>query len=121
MNKHILIVDDEENLRIALECLLRQNGYQVSMAEDGEAALQALDTARPDLVLLDVIMPKRNGFEVCEMVRARPEWQALKIVFLTAKAREIERTKGLALGANAYITKPFAAQELLQELEALLL
>jgi DNA-binding response OmpR family regulator len=115
-----LIADDEPNIVMSLEFLMERNGYEVQVARNGEEALAAVGTFNPDLILLDVMMPLRSGFEVCQKIRENPTWQAIKIVMLTAKGREIEVAKGMALGANAYITKPFSTRELLEQVYALL-
>lgn len=120
MSKRVLIVDDEVNIVISLEFLLEQAGYHVRVAHNGEEGLEKIATFEPDLVLLDVMMPRLNGFEVCSRVRENPAWQHIKIVMLTAKGREVEITKGLALGANAYVTKPFSTKELLAEVRRIL-
>ncbi|MBK1735121.1 two-component system response regulator [Halorhodospira abdelmalekii] len=111
MSREILIVDDEANIVLSLQFLMRQSGYTVRTAEDGEQALAALREHLPDLVLLDVMMPRRDGYEVCQQIRQTPEWSHLPVIMLTAKGREVEREKGLAMGADDYITKPFATQE----------
>jgi DNA-binding response OmpR family regulator len=111
MAARILIVDDEPNIVVSLEFLMRQKGYETQVARDGEEALAAVESFRPDLVLLDVNMPRRDGFEVCQKLRA-DGWTELKIVMLTAKGRDIEIEKGLALGADAYVTKPFSTRQL---------
>jgi len=116
----ILIVDDEPNIVISLEYLLKKEGFDISVATDGEAALARAAEVRPDLILLDVMMPKKSGFEVCEALRGDATLADLKIVMLTAKGRETEVTKGLALGANAYITKPFSTKELVAKIKSLL-
>lgn len=120
MSKRVLIVDDEVNIVISLEFLLEQAGYHVRVAHNGEEGLEKIATFEPDLVLLDVMMPRMNGFEVCSRVRENPAWQHIKIVMLTAKGREVEITKGLALGANAYITKPFSTKDLLAQVRHVL-
>ncbi len=120
MTKKILIVDDEPNIVISLEFLMRREGFEVAVARDGEEALSRIRAERPDLVLLDVMMPKRNGFEVCEAVRAEPDLAGLRIVMLTAKGREAEVAKGLALGADAYIPKPFSTRDLVIQVKSLL-
>lgn len=120
MSQHILIVDDEKNIAISVDYLLRREGYQVSVAHDGEEGLRRIREDRPDLVLLDIMMPKLNGFQVCEAVRQDPELAGVRIVMLTAKGRDAEKEKGLALGADAYITKPFATRELVSQVKALL-
>lgn len=118
--KRILIADDEPNIVVSLEFLLKQAGYEVHTATNGEEALQAAATLRPDLLLLDVMLPLKNGFEVCQTLRERTDNAAMKIVMLTAKGRDTEIAKGLALGADAYVTKPFGTRELVAKVHALL-
>lgn len=113
-------MDDEVNIVISLEFLLEQAGYHVRVAYNGEEGLEKIAIFEPDLVLLDVMMPRLNGFDVCQRVRENPNWDSIKIIMLTAKGREVEITKGLALGANAYITKPFSTRELLVEVRRIL-
>lgn len=120
MTKKILIVDDEPNIVISLEFLMRREGFEVKVAQDGEEALEAISQGHPDLVLLDVMMPKINGFEVCERVRANLEHAGMRIIMLTAKGREAEISKGLALGADGYITKPFSTRDLVEQVKNLL-
>jgi DNA-binding response OmpR family regulator len=120
MAHKILVVDDEPNIVLSLEFLMKRAGYEVRTASNGEEALQAIGEDVPDLVLLDVMMPKRDGYEVCQAVRANPQWRDVRIVMLTAKGRDVEREKGLALGADDYVTKPFATQELLERVRQLL-
>ena len=118
MPQSVLVVDDEANILLSLEFLMKKAGYEVRLARDGEEALAEIGKARPDLVLLDVMMPKRNGFEVCEAIRANSEWRAVRVILLTAKGRDIEREKGLALGADDYITKPFSTREVVERVTA---
>jgi len=120
MTKKILIVDDEPNIVISLEFLMRREGFEVTVARDGEEALGAIAHENPDLVLLDVMMPKFNGFEVCEKVRANPDHAGVRIIMLTAKGREAEVSKGLSLGADGYITKPFSTRDLVEQVKNLL-
>jgi DNA-binding response OmpR family regulator len=120
MRKRILIADDEPNIVVSLEFLMQHKGYEVRAAADGEETLRQLQEFKPDLVLLDIMLPLRNGFEVCQRIRENPEWRHTRIVMLTAKGREMEVTKGLALGADVYITKPFATRELLASVQRLL-
>ena len=120
MSQRILIADDEPNIVISLEFLMKREGFNVQVAMDGEAALQAIAAQLPDLILLDVMLPKLNGFEVCQQIRAHPQWQSLKVLMLTAKGRETEVSKGLALGANAYMTKPFSTRDLVAQVRQLL-
>jgi DNA-binding response OmpR family regulator len=120
MNPKILVADDEPNIVISLEYLLKREGYTVVIAHDGEEALQAIRREQPDLVLLDVMMPKKTGFEVCQEVRADDALQATKILMLTAKGRDTDVAKGTALGADAYMTKPFSTRELVQKVAEML-
>ncbi|MFQ5612380.1 MAG: response regulator transcription factor [Anaerolineae bacterium] len=118
--KKVLIVDDEVNIIISLEFLMEQAGYRLEIARDGAEALEKVAAFEPDLVLLDIMMPQVNGFEVCRRIRQNPVWQDIKILMLTAKGREVEVNKGLALGANAYIIKPFSTRELMAEIKHML-
>ncbi|MNQ07414.1 Response regulator receiver domain-containing protein [Pseudomonas linyingensis] len=120
MSKSVLIADDEPNIVISLEFLLEQAGYRIRVAHDGQEALEAIQRQPPDLVLLDVMMPNLSGYDLCQKIRENPAWQHMRIVMLTAKGREVEVSKGLALGADAYITKPFSTQELLAQVRDLL-
>ena len=120
MTHKILIADDEPNIVISLEYLLQREGYAVVVARDGQEALDAIARERPALVLLDVMMPHKTGFEVCQAVRADETLQATKILMLTAKGRETDVAKGLSLGADAYMTKPFSTRELVQKVAELL-
>lgn len=115
MPAKVLIVDDEANIVISLEFLMQQAGYEVAVARNGEEALEQIENFRPDLILLDVMLPGVNGFDVLQRVRQQAGFHELPIIMLTAKGREVEVTKGLALGANAYITKPFSTRNLLDE------
>lgn len=115
MSRKILVVDDEEAISLALEFLLQRAGYEVAVASEGNEALEKVVTWHPDLVLLDIMMPGKDGFEVCQAVRERSDLpRQPKIVMLTAKGREIDRTKGLAVGADDYLVKPFSTEELLE-------
>jgi DNA-binding response OmpR family regulator len=118
--RKVLIVDDEPNILTALEFLFRRSGYDVRLAADGAEALQQVDAWRPDVMLLDIMMPVKNGYEVCQAVRERPDLAGLKIVMLSAKGSEAEINKGLSLGADRYVTKPFSTQELLAAIDTLL-
>lgn len=120
MNHKILIADDEPNIVISLEFLMQQSGYEVVTARDGEDAMQKIASFQPDLVLLDIMLPKLNGFEVCQRIRENSEWNRIKIIMLSAKGREIEVSKGIALGADAYVTKPFSTKDLIAQVQHLL-
>ena len=120
MAKKILIVDDEPNIVISLEFLMKKEGFEVAVANDGDEALAKVVSFNPDLLLLDVMMPKKSGFEVCEALRADSQRAGLKIVMLTAKGRDTEMAKGLAIGADAYVTKPFSTKELVDKVKEML-
>ena len=120
MSQHILIADDEPNIVVSLEYLMQREGYAVSVARDGEEALAAIRRDRPALVLLDVMMPKKTGFEVCQEVRADEALRGTLILMLTAKGRETDVAKGLGSGADGYMTKPFSTRELVQKVRQML-
>ena len=120
MTHKLLVADDEPNIVISLEYLMKREGYDVLVATDGNQALEAIQREQPALVLLDVMMPGKTGFEVCQAVRADPALDGVRILMLTAKGRETDVGKGLALGANAYMTKPFSTRELVQKVAELL-
>ena len=120
MSLAVLIADDEPNILISLEFLLKRAGYQVSLARDGQEALDAIVRDRPALVLLDLMMPRKSGFEVCQAVRADDSLNGTRILMLTAKGRDTDVAKGLALGADAYMTKPFSTRELVQKVAEML-
>jgi DNA-binding response OmpR family regulator len=119
-HKKILIVDDEPNIVISLEFLMQQSGYEVAIARNGEEALEKIASFEPDLVLLDIMLPLLNGFEVCQRMRENPQWNRTKVIMLSAKGREIDVSKGIALGADAYVTKPFSTKDLISQVQRLL-
>jgi DNA-binding response OmpR family regulator len=118
MSAKVLICDDEPNIVVALEFLMRQHGYETRVAGDGEQALREVASFAPDVILLDVMLPGRDGFDVCQTLRAAGN--PVKIVMLTAKGRESEIAKGLALGADSYVTKPFSTRDLVERVAELL-
>ena len=120
MGKRVLIADDEANIVTALRFMLERNGFEVEVADDGGKALAAMASFAPDLVLLDVMMPVKNGFEVCQDIRRHAEWRDVKVVMLTAQGRHVDVAKGRALGADAYVTKPFSSRELVAQVRQLL-
>lgn len=120
MTHKILIADDEPNIVISLEYLMKRQGFEVSVARDGQEALDMVESVMPDLILLDVMMPHKNGFEVCQALRAQPRFADVRIVMLTAKGRDTDIAKGMAMGANAYMTKPFATRDLVEKVHGLL-
>ncbi len=120
MAKQILIVDDEPNVVVPIQFLLQQQGYKVLIAERGEDALEFIYQYKPDLVLLDIMLPGIDGYEVCEIVRLNPNYRKVKMIFLTAKGREVDIDNGMALGADDYITKPYTNTELMTKLKKVL-
>jgi len=120
MSKKVLIADDEPNIVTSLEYLMQKRGYEVKVARNGDEALALVESFRPDVVLLDVMMPRRSGYEVCQQIRERADWRHIKVVMLSAKGREAEVNKGLSLGADSYVTKPFSNQELIAKIDELL-
>ena len=120
MSKKILIADDEPNILISLEYLMKREGYRVVLAHDGQEACDLIAREHPDLVLLDVMMPKKTGFEVCHEIRANETFKDMPILLLTAKGRDTDVAKGLAMGANDYMIKPFSTKDLAQKVRDLL-
>lgn len=120
MSIKLLIADDEPNILISLEYLMKREGFEVLVARDGEEALVLLREHRPRLVLLDVMMPKKSGFEVCQELRADEALRDTLVLMLTAKGRDTDVAKGLGVGADAYMTKPFSTKELVQKVRGLL-
>ena len=112
MGHHILIADDEANIVVSLEFLMKREGYEVHLARDGQEALELLRRERPRLVLLDVMMPRKSGHEVCQELRADEQIKDTLVLMLTAKGRDTDVDKGLGVGADAYMTKPFSTKEL---------
>ena len=120
MPHRILIVDDEPNIVVPLQFLMEQKGYQVRIAENGEEAIETIFRFQPDLILLDIMLPGINGFEVCQTIRENRNLGNIKIVLVTALGREVDMAKGMALGADAYITKPFSNSEIVERVRELL-
>ncbi len=120
MTHSVLVVEDEPNIVDSLSFLMKQAGFAVQVARDGDTALRVLECQVPDLILLDVMLPRRDGFDVCRAIRANPQWCRVKVVMLTAKGRELDRRKGLELGADDYVTKPFSTREIVERVRSLL-
>lgn len=118
--KKVLAVDDEPNILMSIEFILEMEGYEVHLARDGEEALEVAERVRPDLILLDVNMPRKDGYEVCRVIREREQLAATRVIMLTAKGQTLEKKKGLEMGADEYVTKPFSADELLAKIRALI-
>ncbi|MCC5882580.1 MAG: response regulator [Halomonas sp.] len=116
----VLVVDDEPNIVLSLEFLMQQAGFDVDTADDGEGALAKVEASPPDLILLDISLPGISGFDVLEQLRQDSRHARLPIIMLTAHGREVEREKGLALGADDYVTKPFSTQALVEKVKSLL-
>ena len=117
---HILIVDDEPNIVMSLEFLMRKAGYQVSIARNGTEALEAVDQTAFDVVLLDVMMPDVDGYQVCRHIRTSAARQATRVIFLSAKSKEVDIEKGYEAGADLYVPKPFSTRQLMQQVKSLL-
>jgi DNA-binding response OmpR family regulator len=118
--KSVLLVEDEDGIALALEYLISRQGYETRRVADGNAALRAMEEARPDLVVLDVMIPERSGYEVCQIIRRDAGLKDVKVLMMTACGGEVERRKGLALGADAFLSKPFATADLTAQIRALL-
>ena len=120
MDEKILIVEDEPNIVVPLQFIMKDNGYDVTVAFSGEEAVDAITESKPDLILLDIMLPGMDGYELCQMIRQNPDWKGIKIIFLTALSREADMAKGMALDADAYITKPFSIKEVVEKVRNLL-
>jgi len=120
MTKSVLIAEKEANLRLSLRYLMERQGYRVQEAEDGADTAQRVHDQVPDLVLIGVDMENRSGFDLCQSFRSDPSCRDMKIIFITSKARTVERDKGMALGADAYVTKPFANADLMATVRTVL-
>ena len=116
----VLVVEDEDNIALALDFLMTREGYEHSRVADGAEALPRIRATHPDLVLLDVMLPGASGYEICQGVRLDPNLADVKILMMTARGSSIERRKGLAIGADGFITKPFELKELREEVRRLL-
>ncbi|MBT3914982.1 MAG: response regulator [Rhodospirillaceae bacterium] len=114
MNHSVLIVEDEPNIVLSVKFLMEGAGFDVRVASDGNSALKEVNQSPPNIILLDVMLPDRDGYSVCEAIKANADWQDIRILMLTAKGRDLDREKGLALGADDYITKPFSTRELVE-------
>lgn len=120
MPKKVLIAEDEHNILLSLEFLMRNDGYDVRIATRGDGVLSCIRDFLPDLILLDVMLPGRNGFALCRDIRANAGWINMKIIMLSARGREAEMQRGLDAGADAYVTKPFSTSELREQVRRLI-
>jgi two-component system, OmpR family, phosphate regulon response regulator PhoB len=119
--RRVLIVEDEDNIAIALDYLMTREGYDNDRVSNGADALARIRSMQPDLVLLDVMLPEVSGYEICEGIRLDPDLAAVKVLMMTARGSAIERRKGLALGADGFISKPFELKELRDEVRRLMI
>jgi DNA-binding response OmpR family regulator len=119
-HKNILIVDDELSILVPIKFLLEKNDYRVDLAQSGRDALDKIAQSKPDLILLDIMLPDLDGYEIFQMIRENPQWDDIKVIYLTAKNRDVDIAKGLNLGVDAYVTKPFSNAELLEQVRSLL-
>lgn len=119
-HKRILIVDDELSILVPIKFLLEKNSYNVELAQSGKEALQKIAQSKPHLILLDIMLPDLDGYEIFQMIRQETAWDDIKVIYLSAKSRDVDIAKGLNLGADAYITKPFSNAALLEKIESLL-
>lgn len=120
MSTKILIVDDEPNILMSLDFLFRKNNFAVFVARDGEEAIEIMNQEFPEVMILDIMMPGIDGYQVCQYVRNHEQLRDMKIIFLSAKSQKDDIKKGLSLGANLYVTKPFSTKNLLKEVQDLL-
>ena len=120
MTHSVLVVEDEPNIVLSLKFILKQAGFNVRVAGDGAQAITEIERDTPDAVLLDIMLPKRDGFSVCEAIRANPAWAAIKIIVLSARSREADKEKALAVGADDFITKPFSTRDLGNRVKSLI-
>lgn len=118
MAHSVLVVEDDENIVLSLNFLLEKSGFRTRVVGDGNSALLEMRAERPDVVLLDVMLPERDGFSVCQEIRKNPAWAGVRIIMLTAKGREADREKGMALGADDFVTKPFSTRDLVARVKA---
>jgi DNA-binding response OmpR family regulator len=119
-SKTILIVDDELSILVPLQFLMEKEGYVAKLAQSGKEAIEKIHDIQPDLILLDIMLPDLDGYEIYQMIRSRREWESIRVIFLTAKNRDADIAKGLAMGADAYVTKPFSNTELMEKIRKLI-
>jgi DNA-binding response OmpR family regulator len=120
MPQRVLVVEDEPNIVESLSFLVRQAGYNILIARDGLAAIRTMEDHIPDLILLDVMLPRMDGYDVCRSIRADKRLSHIPIIMLSAKGKDLDRRKGLELGANEYLTKPFSTREVVSMLKTYL-
>ena len=118
-SKKILIVDDELSILVPLKFLLEKNNFSVALAQSGKDALDQIAQSKPDLILLDIMLPDLDGYEIFQMIRENPEWDDIRVIYLSAKNRDVDIAKGLNLGVDAYVTKPFSNADLMEKVRSL--
>ena len=116
----VLVVEDEPHIIESLSFLMKRAGHKVRIARDGDAAIRTMEAGKPDLVILDITLPRRDGLDVCRTIRADDRWRDVRVIMLTARGRELDRRKGLETGADDYILKPFSTSDIVQRVETLL-
>lgn len=119
-HKKVLIVDDELSILVPLKFLLEKSDYRVALAQSGKDALEKISQSKPDLILLDIMLPDLDGYEIFQLIRENPDWNDIKVIYLSAKNRDVDIAKGLNLGVDAYVTKPFSNSELLEKIQMLI-
>ena len=117
MPKKILVVDDETELLKAISILLKTSGYEVVTAQDGQEGLEKAKSLSPDLIVLDILMPKMDGYEVCRLLKFDEKYKSIPIIMLTAKVQDIDKAMGKKVGADDYIAKPFETQDLIDKIK----
>jgi DNA-binding response OmpR family regulator len=117
--KKVLIVDDELSILVPIKFLLEKSNYRVDLAQSGKEALEKISQSQPDLILLDIMLPDLDGYEIYQLIRENSDWDAIKVIYLSAKNRDVDIAKGLNLGVDSYVTKPFSNAELLEKIKAL--
>ena len=120
MARTILVVEDEPNILDSLSFIMKRAGFEVLVARDGDTAIRMMERRPADLILLDIMLPRRDGYEVCREIRANPDWRSVRIIMLTARGRDLDRRKGLRLGADDYVVKPFSTREIVERVQELL-
>lgn len=120
MARKILVVEDEPNIVDSLSFIMKRAGYDVLVARDGDTAIRMMERRPADLILLDVMLPRRDGYEVCREIRSNPDWRSVRIIMLTARGRDLDRRKGLRLGADDYVVKPFSTRDIVDRVQGLL-
>lgn len=119
MSKRVLIVDDEPNILMSLDFLMKKNGFEVFVGRDGQEALDIINSEAIDLIVLDIMMPEVDGYEVCQHIRSSPSLRHMKVIFLSAKVKDTEVQKGYDVGADYYMTKPFSTRDLVKKVKEL--